>query len=164
MSDAWRCSRVTSLVLMLLLSSGWLRAFGADTLAQIQKRGEILWGADAEGGAPYVYPDPQKPEQLIGFEHDLADALAARLGVKARMIQNQWDQLIPGLERENFDIILNGLELTSENRQRISMSQPYYVYAEQIVTRKGTAGLTRLEDLKGKTVGVLSSTVAQRLI
>jgi len=164
MSDAWRCSRVTSLVLMLLLSSGWLRAFGADTLAQIQKRGEILWGADAEGGAPYVYPDPQKPEQLIGFEHDLADALAARLGVKARMIQNQWDQLIPGLERENFDIILNGLELTSENRQRISMSQPYYVYAEQIVTRKGTAGLTRLEDLKGKTVGVLSSTVAQRLL
>src|SRR5437899_8133882 len=135
MSDAWRYSRVTSLVLMLLLSSGWLPVFGADTLAQIQKRGEILWGADAEGGAPYVYPDPQKPEQLTGFEHDLADALAARLGVKARMIQNQWDQLIPGLERENFDIILNGLELTSENRQRISMSQPYYVYAEKIVTR-----------------------------
>jgi polar amino acid transport system substrate-binding protein len=149
---------------MLLLCSGWLPVFGADTLAQIQKRGELLWGADAEGGAPYVYPDPQKPEQLIGFEHDLADALAARLGVKARMIQNQWDQLIPGLERENFDIILNGLELTSENRQRISMSQPYYVYAEQIVTRKGTAGLTRLEDLKGETVGVLSSTVAQRLL
>jgi polar amino acid transport system substrate-binding protein len=149
---------------MLLLSSGWLQVFAADTLAEIQKRGELLWGADAEGGAPYVYPDPQKPEQLIGFEHDLADALASRLGVKARMIQNQWDQLIPGLERENFDIILNGLELTSENRQRISMSQPYYVYAEQIVTRKGTAGLTRLEDLKGKTVGVLSSTVAQRLL
>jgi polar amino acid transport system substrate-binding protein len=164
MSDAWRCSRVTSLVLMLLLSSGRLEIFGADTLAQIHIRGELLWGADAEGGAPYVYPDPQKPEQLIGFEHDLADALAARLGVKARMVQNQWDQLIPGLERENFDIILNGLELTSENRQRISMSQPYYVYAEQIVTRKGTAGFTRLEDLKGKTVAVLSSTVAQRLL
>jgi len=164
MSDAWRCSRVTSLVLMVLLSSGWLRVFGADTLDTIRKRGELLWGADAEGGAPYVYPDPQKPEQLIGFEHDLADALAARLGVKARMIQNQWDQLIPGLERENFDIILNGLELTAENQQRISMSQPYYVYTEQIVTRKGAKGLTHLNDLKGKAVGVLSSTVAERLL
>jgi len=39
---------------------------------------ELLWGADAEGGAPYVYPDPQQPEKLTGFECDLADALAAR--------------------------------------------------------------------------------------
>ena len=164
MSDASRCSRVASLVLLFLLFSGTPGVFGADTLDAIQKRGELLWGADAEGGAPYVYPDPQRPEQLIGFEHDLADALATKLGVKARMVQNQWDQLIPALERENFDIILNGLELTAENRQRISMSQPYYVYTEQIVTRNGATGLTRIEDLKGKSVGVLSSTVAERLL
>src|SRR5579864_6657499 len=164
MSIAARSSRVTLVMLMVLLSSGWQEVFSADALSQIQKRGELRWGADAEGGAPYVYPDPQKPEQLIGFEHDLADALAARLGVRATMVQNQWDQLIPGLERGNFDIILNGLELTVENRQRIAMSLPYYVYAEQIVTLKGRSGLDTLEKLKGKAVGVLSSTVAQRLL
>src|SRR6516225_8855601 len=112
MSNAQRCSRVISLYLLLLLASGQAAVRGADTLSAIRKRGELLWGADAEGGAPYVYPNPDKPEQLIGFEHDLADALAAKLGVKARMVQNQWDQLIPALERANFDIILNGLELT----------------------------------------------------
>jgi polar amino acid transport system substrate-binding protein len=124
----------------------------------------LLWGADAEGGAPYVYPDPEKPEQLIGFECDLADALAAKIGVKAKMVQNQWDQLIPAVERGNFDIILNGLELTADNQQHIAMSRPYFVYAQQIVTRKNTAGLTRLEDLKGKAVGILSGTAAQRLV
>ena len=164
MSNAARSSRVTLLVLIVLLSSGRQEVFSADALSEIQKRGELRWGADAEGGAPYVYPDPQKPEQLIGFEHDLAEALAARLGVKATMVQNQWDQLIPALERGNFDIILNGLELTVENRQRIAMSLPYYVYAEQIVTLKGRAGLETLDKLKGKAVGVLSSTVAQRLL
>jgi polar amino acid transport system substrate-binding protein len=164
MSNAQRCSRVISLYLLLLLASGQAAVRGADTLSAIRKRGELLWGADAEGGAPYVYPNPDKPEQLIGFEHDLADALAAKLGVKARMVQNQWDQLIPALERANFDIILNGLELTVQNRQRIAMSQPYYVYTEQIVTRKNTEGLERLNDLKGKSVGVLSATVAQRLL
>jgi polar amino acid transport system substrate-binding protein len=164
MSNAGRRSRVAWLVLMVLLAGGQPEVFATDTLAAVHKRGELLWGADAEGGAPYVYPDPQKPEQLIGFEHDLADAVAARLGVKARMVQNQWDQLIPALERGNFDIILNGLELTVEHRQRIAMSQPYYVYAEQIVTRKDTSGLERLDDLKGKPVGALSSTVAQRLL
>jgi polar amino acid transport system substrate-binding protein len=149
----------------VLLLAGWPDDLAAaDALQTIRARGELLWGADAEGGAPYVYPDPQRPEQLIGFEYELAEALATKLGVKARMVQNQWDQLIPALERGNFDIVLNGLELTQENQQRIAMSRPYYVYAQQIVTRKETGGLTQLNDLKAKSVGVLSSTVAQRLV
>lgn len=138
--------------------------FGADTLSAIHQRGELRWGADAEGGAPYVYPDPDKPEQLIGFEFDLAGALAAKLGVKPKGVQNQWDQLIPALKRGNFDIILNGLEITPENQQEILMTRPYFVYAQQIVTRKGTSGLQTLEALKGKAVGVLSGSVAQRLV
>src|SRR5256885_5845411 len=80
------------------------------------------------------------------------------------MVQNQWDQLIPALERGNFDIILNGLDLTPDNQRRIAMSRPYFVYAQQIVTRKDTQGLTRMVDLKGKAVGVLSSSAAQRLV
>src|SRR5258708_27763612 len=164
MSNATRWRRATSLVFVFLLASGRCPVLAADTLAAIQQRGELLWGADAEGGAPYVFPDPEKPEKLIGFEHDLAEALAAKLGVTARMVQNQWDQLIPALERGNFDIILNGLEITADNQQHLAMSQPYCVYAQQIVTRKDTDGLDVLENLKGKAVGVLSSSVAQRLV
>jgi polar amino acid transport system substrate-binding protein len=151
-------------LLLLVLVAAQTHALAEDRWAEIKRRGVLLWGADAEGGAPYVYPDPEKPERLIGFEYDLAEALAARLGVRATMVQNQWDQLIPALERGNFDIVLNGLELTAENQRMISMSQPYYVYAQQIVTRNETTGLDRLELLKGKQVGALSGTVAQRLL
>lgn len=166
MITTWRLARVLgcALTAVSLLAGGVPSALAADGLETIRKRGELLWGADAEGGAPYVYPDPQRPEQLTGFEVELAEAIAAKLGVKARMVQNQWDQLIPALERGNFDVILNGLELTAENQQRIAMSRPYFVYAQQIVTRRDTPGLVRLEDLKGKPVGVLSSSVAQRLV
>jgi polar amino acid transport system substrate-binding protein len=163
MSNAWRCWRVTLVFALLLAGRSW-SIFAADGLQAIHERGTLLWGADAEGGAPYVFPDPQQPDKLTGFEFDLAQALANRLGVQARMVQNEWDQLIPGLERGNFDVILNGLELTVENQQRIAMSQPYYVYAQQLVTRNSTRGLNRLEDLKGRRVGVLSSSVAQRLV
>ena len=166
MNNSWRLPRlvVWKIFLVLLLAGGTSPTFAADHLAEIKSRGVLLWGADAEGGAPYVYPDTDKPEQLTGFEYDLADALAAKLGVKAKMVQNQWDQLIPALERGNFDIILNGLELTADNQQHIAMTRPYFVYAQQIVTRKSTDGLTHLVDLKGKAVGVLSATVAQRLV
>ena len=165
MRNVRRASRLVVGSIFILLIAGLpvvLRA--ADHLQEIKTRGVLLWGADAEGGAPYVFPDPDKPEQLTGFEYDLADALAAKLGVKAKMVQNQWDQLIPALDRGNFDIILNGLELTPENQQHIAMTQPYYVYAQQIVTRKDTEGLTMLSQLKGKAVGVLSSSVAERLL
>ena len=87
MSNAWRLSRVAfwNLGLVLLLASRPLPVFAADPLDAIKSRGVLRWGADAEGGAPYVYPDPERPERLIGFECDLAEALAAKLGVKATM-------------------------------------------------------------------------------
>ncbi len=150
-------------VATLLLVSCNGRGF-ASTVEEIRARGVLRWGADAEGGAPYVYPDAQHPEQLTGFEYELAEALARRLGLRAEMVQNQWDQLIPALERGNFDIVLNGLELTPENRQRIAMSRPYYVYAQQIVTRRETMGVENLNHLRGHAVGVLSSSAAQRLL
>src|SRR5438105_5836219 len=163
MSNASRWSRAAFFPLLVVLFACG-SAVAADHLQEIKRRGVLRWGADAEGGAPYVFPDPQRPNQLIGFECELAEALAKRLGVRAELVQNQWDQLIPALERGNFDIILNGLELTTDNQQRIAMSKPYFVYTQQIVTRKETAGLDQVNDLKGKPVGVLSSSVAQRLL
>lgn len=165
-SSAGRFSRVAiwKIIFVLLLAGRFTPGFAADSFAEIKKRGTLRWGADAEGGAPYVFPNPDKPEQLIGFEVDLAEAIAAGLGVRAELVQNQWDQLVPALERGNFDIILNGLELTADNQQRIAMSRPYYVYAQQIVTRRETEGLTTLQSLKGKTVGVLSGTAAHQLV
>jgi polar amino acid transport system substrate-binding protein len=166
MSAFWWLSLRKTLLLvsvLLLASSPVVFAADADHLQQIKNSGVLRWGADAEGGAPYVYPDPQKPEQLIGFESELADAIAAKLGVKAQMVQNQWDQLIPALERGNFDLILNGLEITPQNQQHIAMSLPYFIYTQQIVTRRATDSIKTLEDCKGKRVGVLSSSAAQRL-
>src|SRR5262249_48725494 len=54
--------------------------------------------------------------------------------------------------------------LTDEHQQHTAMSRPYFVYAQQIVTRKDTDGLTNLATLKGKPVGVLSASVAQRIV
>jgi polar amino acid transport system substrate-binding protein len=139
-------------------------ASAADALQRMQKEGVLKWGADAEGGAPYVFPDPQQPERLIGFEVEIADALAHKLGVRSQMVQNQWDGLVPALQRGNFDIVLNGLEITDEHRRQIAMSLPYYVYSQQIITRKSDHALTNLASLKGRAVGTLSSTVAQRMM
>ena len=42
---------------------------------------EVLrWGADPSGGAPYVFTDPAAPDNYIGYEKEMVDALAAAMG------------------------------------------------------------------------------------
>lgn len=133
-------------------------------LEKIRKQGFLLWGSDAEGGAPYIFPDPKNPSRLIGFEVDLAGAMARELGVKARQVQNAWDSLIPALERGDFDIAMNGLEITPQRKLRVLFSRPYYVYSEQLVVRKEETGIRGIRDLKGKKAGTLSGAVAKDIL
>ena len=134
------------------------------TLEKIKKRGYILWGSDAEGGAPYAFPDPKDPSKLIGFEVDLAEAIARELGVKARQAQNAWDSLIPALKRGDFDIVMNGIEITPQRQAEVLFSQAYYIYTEQLVVRKEETKIKDIDDLKGKKVGTLSGAVAQDIL
>ena len=133
------------------------------TLAQIRQRGEITWGGDVQGGEPYVYEDPANPSHIIGFEVDIMDAIARRLGVKARMIQYQWSTLVPALERGDFDVIANGLEDTEDRRKRILLSEPYFIYAETLTVRADSR-LHSVFDLDGKPVGTLNQTYAFDLL
>ena len=122
---------------------------------------ELVWAGDAEGGAPYVFIDPKNPGRTIGFEVDLADALARRMGRQARFVQNQWDGLVPGLERGEYDVVINGLEITPERAERISFSRPYYDSSLTLTVGIDDQVIRRPEDLAGRTVGTLKSSFAE---
>jgi polar amino acid transport system substrate-binding protein len=125
----------------------------------------LVWGADAQGGAPFEFPDPQQPALLIGFEVELADALASQLGVTARMQQGAWDKLLELLARGDFDLALSGLEATPDKRAVCLMSQPYYVSPERLTIRRGDADAPRtLAALRGRRVGTLPSSAAERIL
>ncbi|HXK18483.1 MAG TPA: transporter substrate-binding domain-containing protein, partial [Polyangiaceae bacterium] len=135
----------------------------AGDLADVKQRGELRWGGDLQGGEPYVFEDEARPGKLQGFEVEIADALAQQLGVRAKFMQNDWSNLVPALERGDFDVILNGLEETPERRARLRLSAPYYTYGETLTVRAG-AKYRSLGDLKGKRVGTLNQTVANDIL
>ncbi len=143
----------------------WMSSvLGADHWPEIQQRGVLRWGNDAEGGAPYASADPKDPDRLVGFEVDFADALAGRLGLKSEFVQNNWDLLIPALaDGSKFDVIIAALERTPENLAKVSMSRPYFVYGQQLVVKAGTTDIHSLADLRGKSVGVLSASASHRI-
>src|SRR5205823_11769494 len=100
-----------------------------------QSKPVMNWAGDAEGGAPYQFPDPRNPSKIIGFEVDIAEELAKRLGRTANFVQNQWDGLVPGLERNEYDMVIAGLEVTPERLEKINFSTPYYYSTLSLTVR-----------------------------
>lgn len=119
----------------------------ADDLTEIRSRGTLVWGADQEGGGPFVYPSADDPQKLTGFEVELADIIAGHIGVRAEFAQNQWDKLPDLLDRRDIDIVLNGYEWTQDRADRYGVSIPYYIYELQLVARKNDATIRNWNDL-----------------
>ena len=142
------------------------QAAAEDTLAKIHQRGKLIWGADCEGGGPYVYPDPTAPTRVTGFESDLARMLAAELGVTAEFFQGPWQNLPELLGTGQIDIVLNGYELTGSRAARMDHTRPYYVYQLVLMARPDNRRLRSWDDLRvardGEKlkVGVLESSAA----
>ncbi|MGZ3457667.1 MAG: ABC transporter substrate-binding protein/permease [Archangium sp.] len=134
-------------------------------LAAVKDRGELLWGADAQGGAPYVFQDPMDPNRLEGFEVDLAEALAGKLGVRARPVLGPWDSLLELLARGDFDVALNGIEVAEEKKRVCALSRPYYASGERLTIRKADAHAPHsLAEVKGRPVGTLPGSLAERIL
>ena len=155
-----------ALFLVLLSRPVWAEEEPApDTLAAVRAKGELRWGGDSQGGAPYVFQDPMDPNHLIGFEVDLAEALAKKLGARARPVQGQWDSLLDLLTRGDFDVVINGIEIAEEKKRVCELSRPYFAASEKLTVRRGDSAAPRsLEAVAGRKVGTLPGSLAERIL
>jgi len=154
-------------MLLFTLSFLLFPCLSADTLDDIHARGALIWGADQEGNAPYIYPNPADANNVVGFEVDLAEAIAAELGVKSQYSQADWNTLPEFLRAKKIDIILNGYEWTPSRAERMAASRPYYIYELQLLGRDAPDGIKSWDDLRRKPgkpkrqVGVLGGCAAR---
>ncbi len=139
-------------------------------LDDVRARGELIWGGDQEGGGPYIYADPRDPDRLIGFEVELAELLAAELGVQARFMQADWNTLPEFLRAAKIDIILNGYEWTPQRAARMLATRPYYIYELQLLARATDDQVRSWDDLRRRpnqprrSVSVLGGTAAANFL
>lgn len=148
----------TLLLTALFVTITSLTASAADTPV-------LRWGGDAEGNVPYMFTDPVGGKKMVGFEVDIANAIAQKMHMTPRFVHNGWDSLIPGLDLGLYDIALSGLEITPEHECEVDFSMPYYKTFLQLTVRKGNPShIETLRDCVGKTVGTLKLSYAQKLL
>jgi len=126
----------------------------------------LVWGGDAEGGAPFVEADPGDPSQVRGFDVEVAARIARGLGGRtARFVQVQWSNIDQSVERGDFTLGLSGVEDTPTRRTRHAVTLPYFEFREVLAVRPEDAGrIHGLADLRGRRVATLGATIAYDLL
>ncbi len=135
------------LVLMMVLSAGAAMAEGNSDWEYIKGKGKITIGITLF--APINYYD--ESGELIGFDTELAKATFEKLGVEVEFIEINWDSKEIELNSKNIDAIWNGMCITEERKQNMSMSRPY-LYNTQAMVMKADKEADIMADISGKYV------------
>ena len=131
----------------------------ADLLAAIREKGEITIAMEGTW-APWTYHD--EADKLVGFDVEIGEKIAEKLGVKATFIEGEWDGLLAGLEAGRYDIMINGVDVTPEREQKYDFSTPYAFNRTAVIVRADDDRIAEMADLKDmNTANTISSTYAE---
>ena len=129
-----------------------------DLLAQIKERGNIVVAMEGTW-APWTYHDDNN--DLVGYDVEVAQNIAEKLGVEVEFVEGEWDGLLAGLETGRYDIMVNGVGVTKERAEKYNFSTPYAYNKTAVIVRGDYDEISSMEDLKGKkTANTISSTYA----
>ena len=135
------------LVLMMVFSAGAAMAESESDWAYIQGKGKLTIGITLF--APINYYDENN--ELIGFDTELAKAVCEKLGVEVEFIEINWDSKEIELNSKNIDAIWNGMCITEERKENMSISAPY-LYNTQAMVMKADKEADIMADIAGKYV------------
>ena len=138
--------KIMSMVLAVLMA---LTAFAGVALAEdsdwayIQGNGKLIVGMTLFAPMNYYVDD-----QFVGFDTELAQAVGEKLGVEIEFIEINWDSKEIELNSKNIDCIWNGMCITEERKENMSISAPY-LYNTQAMVMKAD----REEELMANVAG-----------
>lgn len=120
--------------------------------AMIKQSGTIEIATDG-AYPPFTYAEGGK---LTGYEIDVYDAIAKKLGIKTHWSVLGFDALIAAVHQDRFDMAVSDHGITPEREKAVDFATPHYCSGGQIVTRG--VGPWKGADLKDKVVGVQLAT------
>lgn len=120
----------------------------------------IVMGTNAEF-EPFEYRDGL---DVVGFDVEIAKAIAAKLGKELKIEDTAFDSLIIGLNNEQMDFIAAGMSATPDREEQVDFSDRYFKSKQMIIVKADDTSITSADDLVGKTVGVQLGTTGDLFV
>ncbi|HUU36380.1 MAG TPA: basic amino acid ABC transporter substrate-binding protein [Vicinamibacterales bacterium] len=135
------------LVLVLVLSAGGLGA------ATAWAQGRTLVVGSSATYPPFAYETPAK--EIVGFDVDIIKAVARKAGLTVRIVNTPFTGIFASLNNGDVDLIVSGVTINERRRQSYDFTAPYFE-ARQLIAVPVASTVTRLQDLQGKKVAVVT--------
>ena len=130
-------------------------ALAAKVPAEVKSDGKILVGINAEY-APNEFLDPDG-KTVVGWDVDLFNAVAAKLGLKTEWQSAVFDAIIPGIESGKYEMGVSSFFITDDRKKQADMVS-YYNVGTQWLTKKGNPNGIQPDAACGKKVAVQTNT------
>lgn len=131
------------------------------SLQYILDNGKLILGLD-DTFPPMGYRD-EDTNEIIGYDIDLAKEVCARLGVTLECQPIIWDNKDTELTKKNIDCIWNGMSITDERLESMSMSVAY-MNNKIVMIAKDSAGFSSIADMAGKNIAVQGGSFAEEVL
>jgi ABC-type amino acid transport substrate-binding protein len=140
----------TAVAVLLTACGGGSGGSGAEgDLAKVKEAGVLKVGTEGTY-SPFSFHDPNG-NKLVGYDVEVAAAVADKLGVKVEYVETPWDSIFAGLTSQRFDVVINQVTKNDERQGLYGLSTPYTVSEGVIATRADDSSISSLADLKGRT-------------
>jgi len=154
--------KLLALVLAVVMMMGVASvAFAEETssLDAVKAAGVLKVGVDA-AFAPLTFKD--ETGAFAGYDVDLANAVAAKLGVAVEFVEVDWANLTAALADGTVDCVWSGMSINAERKAAMTVSAAYLESNTTLLVHKDVAGF--IEDLAGKKVAVQAGSYAEQLL
>ena len=111
---------------------------------------------------PYPPFEQGKPGSYTGFDVELMEAIAGKIGRTAEFQDTSFETIFRDVAQGKFDAVISAATITPEREKAVAFSNPYYLSEQAVLVKEGS-DLKSLEDLSGTTVGVQQGTTGQEL-
>ena len=146
------------------MNSNTVNASASPVIERIMQRGELVVGM--AGNMPPMNMTSKEGE-LIGYEVDLARAMAAAMGVRAKLAVIPFAELLPALQSGKIDLILSNMTITPGRNLKVAFVGPYFISGKAFLTKIKTIAMAdEAEDIDAKNTKlvVLKGSTSQAFV
>ncbi len=154
-------------MVMMIMTLAGCAGGESETLSkveQIKSDGKIVLGTAADYPPYEFHKEIDGQDQIVGFDIEIAKAIAEELGVELEIVDMKFEGLLPALVTDDIDFIIAGMVAKEERKKSVDFSIPYYQAQQRMIVKtEDSETLKTPDDFEGMKIGAQKSSIQEEI-